>query len=309
MPKEVTHWSISDEIITRISDDKVHKLVKKYRDIFLLGSIFHDMFYYYSGDNQMIKQFPDKLHGANQEDTMSLVRVLNKKYSLAKDGKLKDILYVFKLGLISHICVDTIFHPFIYYFTGNYYDPDKSKQLSAVAKHREIEALIDRIFVHDATCNSSYNIDKLLKMNINDLESIFEKGLNIPDYNIKIDKKTILDSYSNFASDRNIFTSRWRIVFLKIFKPILSDNLKRILELSYYNNTYFFENQIKNEFSYHHPVTNELIKTDLQTLRNNAIDKFLFFISKNDYSDHGESLETGLVNSNANDMKYFKEII
>ena len=52
-------------------------------------------------------------------------------------------LLLFVLGYLSHVALDTVMHPIVYYYSGNYYASDRREKLRAEARHRAIETVLD----------------------------------------------------------------------------------------------------------------------------------------------------------------------
>jgi len=48
--------------------------------------------------------------------------------------------------MVSHIAVDAVFHPLVYYSTGDYYDRDAERRRLARTQHRLFEVYLDSWF-------------------------------------------------------------------------------------------------------------------------------------------------------------------
>src|SRR5690606_28826364 len=49
----------------------------------------------------------------------------------------------FTCGFLTHFAMDINFHPWVYYLSGNYFDPKPEAQLDAQMRHRIIESWLD----------------------------------------------------------------------------------------------------------------------------------------------------------------------
>jgi hypothetical protein len=78
----------------------------------------------------------DALHGKEGNNTAEVIFSM-----LDSSGKTRDL--GFALGYITHCALDMVFHPVIYFLSGNYYDEDAGKRERAVAGHRTLETRLD----------------------------------------------------------------------------------------------------------------------------------------------------------------------
>jgi hypothetical protein len=130
MPREVVHWVVALKALELVSSG-----INVDKKAYLLGAMAPDAGYFYlngKGDNH----FPEMLHGKNGEDTWLPVRIAMERCST-------DYQRSFILGFISHVITDSVFHPAVYFLTGNYYDSDPQRRFRAVRNHRLIETRMD----------------------------------------------------------------------------------------------------------------------------------------------------------------------
>lgn len=130
MPREAVHWFVALKALEQVSAG-----INVDKKAYLLGAMAPDAGYFYlngKGDNH----FPEMLHGKNGEDTWAPVRSAMKRCST-------DYQRSFILGFISHVVTDSIFHPAVYFLTGNYNDSNPRRRTRAVVHHRLIETRLD----------------------------------------------------------------------------------------------------------------------------------------------------------------------
>jgi len=164
MPKEITHWHIGIESLksspTLFSMLQSHE---EYQAAFLLGAITHDSGYYADIVIRGADEVAEFLHGKDGEDTYSIVRGLILS-GLNDTHGVDNIKIFFALGLLSHIILDSVLHPLIYYLTGDYYSHSKSNRKKARTAHRNSESILDAFLISKtSTPYSKYNIPKLLR--------------------------------------------------------------------------------------------------------------------------------------------------
>ena len=170
MPKEITHCILAERAAHSMAASRNRYKAKVGREIYFLfekhphllyfGSVSPDIFYY---DIRMPWEFRiahrgllwgELIHGTEGEDSLShviamfdILRSPALQQSLAPGRMLtqeeRDALMAFALGYLSHVALDTILHPIVYYLSGNYYAHDRGEKLRAEARHRAIETIFD----------------------------------------------------------------------------------------------------------------------------------------------------------------------
>ncbi len=311
MPKEVTHWKIANEVRDQLPQGAIAKSVNAFPNVYLLGAVFHDCLYYSSDPYILSTKLPDFLHGAHEEDTFSVITSLIDMYRTA-NGEGRDIILSFLAGVASHIFVDVNFHPFIYHYTGNYYDEDLQKREVATKQHRMIESLLDQHFDANAHSNKIYNLKQIFVDGVADLEKAVTSNVDFEKHDMSLKFDTIKGAYNNFRLARSIYTKKWLVKSLSIFGKFLPKNIQEVLGLSYFNLSYEAPINFSDNFQYNHPVTNAEISTSIHKLTQTAIAEGVAFLSvvetvldSGELKDTGPSLETGLIKSNVKDMIYF----
>ena len=142
MPKEATHWIAARQTAARLAGTGWGEAALRCPNALQMGAVFPDLPYYLAGSSEQARQaaaLGNRYHGAGGEDTYDLLRAL--LVSLREEDE--PAHRAFLVGVASHLCVDAVFHPWVYYETGNYYDPDPARRTQAVRDHRRFEGLLD----------------------------------------------------------------------------------------------------------------------------------------------------------------------
>jgi hypothetical protein len=161
MPKEVAHWVIAQRVMERLPPGRLADAVRRHPNCLALGAIFHDVGYYSRGAaGKALLAFADRLHGARGEDTNEILRQLSPALARIDD---KPWLVAFLVGAVTHIVADRELHPLVYYFTGNYYDVDPTKQARAAEAHRRLEALMDLRLVGGLAEIEHFSLRRILR--------------------------------------------------------------------------------------------------------------------------------------------------
>ena len=182
MPREVLHWDVlsrSAELCDGKSKNRVvlsagqefnklpivGSILEKYEAFASLGAILHDVPYYYKRGKHQFHSVGDNLHGYNGANTrehfISLVELLVAKKK-NQDIELKNKLWAVLLGMLSHHATDIVFHPVVYYYTGNYYDKDPIEMRAARFAHRLFETYLDSWAVFNQVRSSRRKISELI---------------------------------------------------------------------------------------------------------------------------------------------------
>ncbi|MCB0323078.1 MAG: zinc dependent phospholipase C family protein [Bdellovibrionales bacterium] len=148
MPREIVHWSILEGAREKLSSlDAVARLLDEHRAMAYLGAVAHDAPYYYRFGGDPFEHVAELLHGSEGNDTFIPLRVLASAISRDEMPAERAPLWSFLLGLVSHAVTDWVFHPLVYYFTGDYNDGQKEQRRLARLRHRLLETYLEAIFV------------------------------------------------------------------------------------------------------------------------------------------------------------------
>lgn len=170
MPKEITHCLFAERSMQLMASSRslsrrdagrelMYKFTKNPEALYF-GSVSPDIFYYdlpLPGEKRNTPGgavWGDLIHGAHGEDSLKHVREMleilndrNLQAPLRPGRPLNDeeqgILQLFIMGYLAHVAMDTLLHPVVYYFSGNYYADDPAQKRRAEARHRAIETVYD----------------------------------------------------------------------------------------------------------------------------------------------------------------------
>ncbi|MDZ4784631.1 MAG: zinc dependent phospholipase C family protein [bacterium] len=145
MPREFLHWSVLEESILALDlSEKTRSSYEVNWNCAYLGAILHDAPYYLqSGTSKEGSQLGDSLHGTQGENTYQpILNLLNAAVCSDTKDKQEKIGWL-AIGMLSHVIVDSIFHPLIYFETGNWYHQDPKERKVAQTAHRLFEVYLD----------------------------------------------------------------------------------------------------------------------------------------------------------------------
>ncbi len=114
-----------------------------------LGSIAPDIFYFYhilSKKKNARAQIWGNL--SHHSRVLELVLYFLDRIRESPPGLGRDKQLAFALGYICHCVVDVVTHPFIFYFTGDYYSEDEYEATEAQQNHLRVEYALDAFLIH-----------------------------------------------------------------------------------------------------------------------------------------------------------------
>ncbi|XMB86260.1 zinc dependent phospholipase C family protein [Mycoplasmatota bacterium WC44] len=320
MPDSITHAFFAEEVTKKLNIDSI----KLNNELYLVGAQGPDPYFYYKflpwKNNEGLPKIGNLLHSKfTQRFFLTYLDKLKENYS--KNG------YSFILGWICHYALDSITHPYIYHFTGNYIKTDKSTY-SYRGNHLQLERSIDSIFLR----RKGYNSNKFKAT-----KEIFTL-LEIPSEVVQLLDSTIKDIYGldNMGNNyNNAYKDYRKSLNIMSYDPYgIKKLLYRVMDLfnrkskfvyktfSYYNNVnpkvdYLNESNIE----WVHPLDDSEVSTEsFIDLYNKAKNKAAFIITKvNEYMLNKNTdlsnviknitYDTGREFSDKSQMKYFNSIL
>ena len=139
MPRELVHWEVLLSCIAafRAQAPKLCAALSECPAAAQWGALAPDAPYYHRFGGSTYESIAEAIHGSGGEDTYDVPRTI-----LSRSDAAAEVAFAF--GFLSHCVVDAVFHPMIYFFTGNYYHEDPGERLHARRRHRALEVYIDR---------------------------------------------------------------------------------------------------------------------------------------------------------------------
>lgn len=142
MPKELTHWHIAREAMKKGIPGEVGKIIASNPALYYLGAIAHDIGFYDLSSPSLanLEHVANQLHGVGGENTVTpLCEIMETAFGQNN----VRVHLAFLLGMLTHLVVDSTFHPMVYYMSGNYFAEDPEERDKAVYRHRLLETAID----------------------------------------------------------------------------------------------------------------------------------------------------------------------
>jgi hypothetical protein len=341
MPKEITHWLIADKVAEKITEkitgkhtDKntepreqesprkqdIVRVVREHRHLLYLGAILHDAPYYTPGSQrQEAVRLADRLHGASGEDTFEIlydiVRGIQHNFLLQHTSSNADFtkrlhqLQTFFLGAITHIAADSIFHPCIYYASGNLHTAPHQ----AWRNHRALESALDLAFCeHFNVSPHQFLLEAYLSQSNQELPHLLDAAPNLA-----LHASAIQNGYRTLARVRRLGTNALLRSCLNGTESLLPMCVQSYTALRY---TSAREMSVVAPQTYCHPITGETHVQSFLEMFEDAVqesvrvwgvfERYFDGMTNNNTSirEHGASLEVGLVGVASPRMRFFAEV-
>jgi len=271
VPKDLIHFTIAERTAARLADTRFAPCLNKETDGLLLGSVFHDTFFYAVGHGaEQLNSLADRIHGDKGQDTFTLIRMQARHAANATDNSLPAAILV---GMISHLFADVTLHPVVWHFTGDYYADDSQARTMSRQRHRAMESLMDMVICPEKLGRSRYKLRILLRR----CNTLLSHGLPIKELaktariGVHDMHADLLSAWINFARLQAAFPIPWLARILFALRPHLPNYLAEITTLFYTPQLLSLASFIQDEISYAHPVTNEKLSSTLESLMDEAV--------------------------------------
>lgn len=187
MPSITTHHYFAKDVLKEIPQNIKDTFINEE----LIYSTFaqsHDYLFYYTFDSKNYRRIKDLGHRAHHESTKDYLINIVKEI---KDNHLENNkqLLAYLYGSVTHYCLDSTCHPFIFYKTGIYRKNNpQSKKYRGEHNHMEkdLDAIYYELNTHKKynTCNVSRDIIKnpiFNKQLIQTISNVYKKTYNEED--------------------------------------------------------------------------------------------------------------------------------
>lgn len=322
MPKEITHVAFADLTSEQIKNTEIYKHIFNSKNSFHFGSLAVDSFYYNMKLPIIDKDFfqwGDLVHGAEGNNPFIAIYAALKYLKENKNDSLFSEKLAFICGYLTHCAMDINFHPYVYYFSGNYYDPDKNESINAQMRHRIIESWIDLYIIKN---KGKYNTKSAAKVfNTDNLNIELLKFISThfaATWQTNEQKVFIAIKRGYFVQKilNNIFDNKNIKDYVKSLNQITKNKIRSYLALFYPDN-FDIPDYIINFGTYKNPVTGEEFNSSFEDLWSNALNLSTDFLNAVDqylFDDNdlilqetikGYSLDVGLIEVPVKEVKYF----
>ncbi|CQR72105.1 hypothetical protein SOV_19940 [Sporomusa ovata DSM 2662] len=267
MPKDKTHWILAAEISNRLRDEHIKRVISNNYASFLVGAIAYDIPFFGRGKySHVLTEKANELHGVKTCDVWEPIIKLLESYG----DDCRETVIAFAVGCITHIIIDSQFHPFIYFFTG-YYEADGNKRNHAIVKHREIEAHLDLYYLektgYTGPVSAKVIVEQLHRPTlITNLALLYFGNTGAKEVDMT------QNCLNNYIKYQGLFSNYFIKCLLRIV-GLANDEMKKISALFYPKSIEPTYRQLFDNIEwYQHPSSGKVIEESLKTIYENCIE-------------------------------------
>lgn len=318
MPKEITHWIVSIKTAEALHKTRLGEAALKNLNALKFGAIFQDILFNLPNTrkNALYRNISYSLHGANGEDTHEQIRHFT---TAIQENPCSDQLLAFLLGVVTHIKTDMVFHPMVYYLTGNPRNTEPPLRSEAIQKHRRFESLVDLYFYGESKDVNKHTIQSILKDLDIPASQIIELSLqgislntNLPDINIIFAR-----ALRNMRILSKCYRRRILARSLYLITPFVSKATREFIALFYAPQLYRMITCVSGVLSYRNPITGDIKNSRLDDLLEEAVMQSVILARRieerittgatSSFLERGPSLSYGIIGAANNQAVYFAE--
>jgi len=271
MPSLRSHIIIAEEILNSLESKELQSLIREELPLYYLGAIFPDIFYYNLRGELLA--LGDLLHDSQRPNSEKTIkRMFEEITTLPCCDKEKS---VFVFGLLTHIAAEQIFHPAVYYFTGNADDPNPKEKTLSVAAHRHFEMLLDLCLMKIMNKKlKDLDLAKLFKSPRQKRDRIFRFfAANLAGASGTAEEKvfkTINKAYAVLLVLNRLFCNGFCYYLMKAFNVLSRRRLDPYFRLFYPPRIITWHAIFDSYFSYKNPITGQEAVTSMWQLKEEA---------------------------------------
>ena len=128
--------------------DPCRSILEKHDRPYSFGSMSPDLYYYdvrLPLEKRHDLELGEIIHGRyGNDNSVHVLWMLERCVTLKEEAPSSlPPLFAFLCGYLTHVAADTVFHPYVYSVSGNYYHSDLAERTNAEARHRLFETMLD----------------------------------------------------------------------------------------------------------------------------------------------------------------------
>ncbi|HET6421468.1 MAG TPA: zinc dependent phospholipase C family protein [Geobacteraceae bacterium] len=288
MGKEISHILMADQTARSLADpgrDPLASTLCDFSPAFHFGSIAADTFFYGIKVPFLEKKHDccgDMIHGFDGNDTSLPILRMLRDLKNSRDDRLFRVKLAFVCGFLTHVALDAVCHPCIYYFSGNYHHENIGERIRAVTRHRLMESWLDLFVLRKASLSiDSFPFMDTIRGNprlnlalLRFFFNAFEQTANIDGYLWKYLRR----GYSVQMLLNSMFPNAFWGKMVGAMNRALKGKLNTFMALFYPWEYREIPPEVFNYEYYRHPVTGEEFPGDFNELWDNALLRSLEFL-------------------------------
>lgn len=296
MPKEYAHWYLAErtrEALPELSNRRLGSLravLDRNLETYLVGAVAPDILFY-AKDASALEEAAEAAHGSHGEDTFKGVRAVLQGGTAASEREAASVL---ACGILTHVMADAVFHPLVWYYSGN-----------SIERHWIFETCMDLYLRKLYLLPNGGLMQRLLRADSLN-RRLLARSLSRYFFGFDVDNAALINAaLSRHARLQRLFYSPLAAAAIRA-AGLLRPGLRRFLGLSYAAQRARSTHSFAGEITFEHPVTCEPRSTTFEALAGQAaaaaVEPIAVLWRSLDAEDpagelsemRGPSLETGL---------------
>lgn len=278
MPDAWTHILCAEDVIREIPDGKYRNMLINNKELYNFGAQGPDPLLYCKFYNPHKRKFMKKLSQVlHTAKTSEFLIFLIESLSESNNSKEFEKLFAYLSGFITHYALDTLGHPFVYYF-GGVYNPKYSSTKKYDIYHKQLEVIIGTIEIKTRWGKDAYNTPIFKQIEIGEgiptcINKLIYKGF-WKIHKIKVEENLIENSYKDMKKGLKYLMdeSGWKRKIIYAIEEMCSKKfrIKASIYPKYINETLDYLN--KDHRKWNHPCNlNEVYYNDFNEIYQEAV--------------------------------------
>lgn len=296
MPKEAAHWILAEQTWQAMPEGLLKTEIHENKALYYLGAVIFDTPYYaLIGQNRSnLLAAAKRLHGYQTAGPFNPFRPLAKSSESLPAG-----YRPFLAGALTHVAVDAVFHPLIYYFSGNDDEVSVNQAARATTRHRRLETALDLHFL-SRNGNGAFRNLRLIDLyrNRENEESAFMTLLNLLYFGkVLVPASSLKTAFWQHALIQIVIQQRRIHQFLGIFDIVTPRQARRVqpVEALFYatcqeSDPRFFRSPLQ----YRHPLTGEERTESISQFQDRTVSLALEYLDRIDNAGTQAEVKTRL---------------
>ncbi|MBF0634585.1 MAG: zinc dependent phospholipase C family protein [Nitrospinae bacterium] len=269
MPKEITHWIIAKKAADCAPEPYLRQVIRDNMSLYLAGAIAVDSPYYVlrGRDKPFFAKAGARLHGMKKESPFaSVLRIPD-----IATGVDENRAMAFTLGALTHVIADRVFHPMVYYLTGDYDYPDAAIRRKAVTLHRLLETWMDVWFAQRTAPEKDVKLFRFAAQNSAEAKIMARLGSALF-FGEKQMVKPARVAVLSHTIIQSLFTKPWALKALGFYGRVANRDMGEFMALCYPPMDSKPPSFLSGPIRYKNPVTEKDIAETLEEMEKRAVE-------------------------------------
>jgi hypothetical protein len=312
MPKDLIHFAVAERTAARLAATRYAPSLAPGHGL-LLGAVFHDALFYATPPGGVpLERLAHRLHGADGEDTFTLIRIQAEHAAEAETLLARSLL----VGMVSHLYADAVMHPLVWHLSGDYYSPIPAEKTAARQRHRALEALMDMLVCPGMLGRSRYSLRLMLRRCPRILDGLPMARLgSMASMTPSAATSALGRAWATYAIFQAAYSNRLLARTAYTLRPALPGPAAELAALFYAPQLMRQADALTGPVTFLHPATGQPHTASLDELMDQAADRAaalcrrlepaVFDSARLDLDDAGPSMDAGLPAVSTREMLHF----